>query len=253
MQLRDGLLESRHNPIIMRNKLIIAAVVIVIVGVGAAYVWSHQGADSLAKLASQPGAKVSPEQVTQLVARISQFMNVPTGEDPSVVVLQNTADLAKQQVFYKDAKDGDILLLFSNRAIIYDAIVNKLVNVGPIVRNDATPLPDGTASASASGSPSPSATPAAPEAVKVDVRNGTPKAGLAGATASTLKKNSWITIGAVSDAKGSFPKTLVIDLSKGTKPNAVAKLAEMLKGTVQTTIPKGEASSTADVLVIIGQ
>ncbi|HUO75695.1 MAG TPA: LytR C-terminal domain-containing protein [Candidatus Paceibacterota bacterium] len=237
----------------MRNKLIIAAVVIVVVGISAAFVWSHQGADSLAKLASQPGAKVSGDQVDQLVARISQFMNVPSGETPSVVVLQNTADLAKQQSFYKDAQDGDILLLFSNRAIIYDALTNKLVNVGPIVQNSATPLPDGTASASASVTPSPSATPGVPEKVKVDVRNGTTKAGLAGATASTLKKNTWITIGSVSDAKATYTSTLIIDLSGGTKPNAVAALAAQLNGTVQTTIPKGEASSTADILVIVGQ
>lgn len=235
----------------MRNKLIIAAVVIVVVGVGAAFVWSRQGADGLAQLASQPGAKVSADQVKQLVARIGQFMVVPTDEEPSVVVLQNTADLAAQQTFYKDAKDGDILLLFSNRAIIYDALTNKLVNVGPIVRNDATPLPDGTASASASVTPS--ATPAAPEAVKVDVRNGTSKAGLAGATASTLKKNSWITIGTVTDAKSSYTKTVIVDLSGGKKPNAVAALADLLKGTVQTSLPKGEASSTADILVIVGQ
>ena len=237
----------------MRNKLIIAVVIVVVVGIGASLMWSRQGADSLAKLAAQPGAKVSGDQVNQLVARIGQFITVPSGELPSVVVLQNVAELAKQQTFYQNAKDGDILLLFSNRAIIYDAIANKLVNVGPIVRNDATPVPSAVASASASVSPTDSATPGVPEKVTVDVRNGTPKAGLAGASASTLKKYTWITIGKVSDAKSTYSKTLIIDLSEGKKPNAVAKLAEVLKGTVDTAIPKGEASSTADILVIIGQ
>jgi len=235
----------------MRNKLIIAAVVIVVVAVGASLVWSRHGGDDLAQLASQPGAKVSDQQVSELVSRISQFMVVPANENPSVVVLQNTAQLAQQQPFYQEAKDGNILMLYSNRAIIYDSVANKLVNVGPIVRNDATPLPTTTASASASVSPS--ATPGTPEKVTVDVRNGTSKAGLAGATASTLKKNTWITIGQVTDAKNSYTTTQIIDLSGGKKPNAVAALATLLKGQVQTSLPKGEASSTADILVIVGQ
>ena len=36
------------------------------------------------------------------------------------------AQLAAQQQFYKDAKDGDILIIYSTRAIIYDAVANKL-------------------------------------------------------------------------------------------------------------------------------
>ena len=239
----------------MRNKLIIAIVVVVVVGIGASLVWSRQGADSLAKLAAQPGAKVSGDQVNQLVARIGQFITVPSGEQPSVVVLQNVAELAKQQTFYQNAKDGDILLLFSNRAIIYDAIANKLVNVGPIVRNDATPLPTEVASASASVSPSVSATPGVPEKVAVMVLNGTSKQGYAAATALELGKNSWVTKATAHAAVGNYSKTLIIDQT-GKYPNDDAWLANKYNGTVQDTLPKVEVSlvpSTVGVVVILGQ
>jgi hypothetical protein len=237
------------------HKLFLGLVVVVLVGVGVWWAFSAQSGGSLANLSSNATVKLTDAQVKEVISRISKFMVVPTDETPSVVVLRDVQSLQAQQPFYNGAKDGDILVLYSNRAIIYDADANKLVAVGPIQRNDATPAP--TASGSAQLSPSPSAsvstTPAVPEKVTVDVRNGTTTAGLAGSTASTLKKNTWVTIGAVGDAKGSYTKTVLVDLSGGKKPNAIAALEGILKVTAVTALPKGEQSSTADVLVIVGK
>jgi maltose-binding protein MalE len=162
---------------------------------------------------------------------------------------------AQQQPFYRGSKDGDVLVVYSNRAIIYDAKANKLVNVGPISRNEATPVPttDVTASGSAQLTPTPAGTPAEPEKITVDVRNGTSVAGLAGQTATELKKLAWITVGVVGDAKGSFSSTVIVDQTAGKKPNAVKALETKYGVTAVTTLPKGEQTSTADVLVIVGK
>jgi hypothetical protein len=241
----------------MKYKLIIALAVVVVVVAGGWWAWRSQSAGSLANLANDPTAKLTDGQVQDLVAQIGKFMVVPSDEKPSVVVLRDTATLAQQQPFYRGAKDGDILVIYSNRAIIYDPKDQKLVNVGPIQRNDATPVPssDVTASGSAQATPSasPSASPAAPEKVTVDVRNGTSTAGLAGTTASELKKNKWVTIGKTGDAKGAYSKTVLVDLSKGKKPGAIAQLEKLLGVTAVTEVPKGESTSTADVLVIVGK
>lgn len=236
-------------------KLILGLLLVVVVGAGGWWAFSSQSGDELSKLSANDGEKLTDSQVQAVVARISKFMVVPSDEKPSVVVLKDVESLAQQQAFYRGAKDGDILIVYSTRAIIYDANANKLVSVSPITQNTATPVPsvDTTASGSAQMSPSPTASPVAPESVSLEVRNGTSTAGLAGKTASDLKKNTWVTSTKVGDAAGSYKATVLVDLSAGKKPGAVAALETLLGVKAVTAVPKGEAASTADILVIVGK
>jgi hypothetical protein len=233
-------------------KFIIALAILAVVGAGGWWTWQAQSQDTLAELVKNPGTKATDEQVRELVARLGEFMVVPDTEKPSVAVLQRVTELAAQQEFYKGAKDGDILVIFSNRAIIYDALANRLVNVGPISRNEATPAPVASGSATLTPSAAPSASPTAPEKSAIDVLNGTATAGLAGSTASELKKNAWVTIGRVGDAKGAYKTTVIVDLSGGKRPGAIAALEKQFAVKAVTVLPTGEAS-TADILVIIGK
>jgi hypothetical protein len=231
-------------------KFILGFIVLAAVAGGGYYTWQYNASHGdLANLSAD--TKFTDEQVSQLTARIGRFLVVPANEKPSVVVIRDVAQLAAQQSFYAGAKDGDILVVYSTRAIIYDAKTNKLVNVGPIVRN-TTPPTDGTASPSATPSLTPTPTPLA---IIIDVRNGTATAGLAGATASELKKNKLFTIGAVGDAKSSYHETVVVDLTKNNpgKSASIAQLAAQLKVSVVTTLPSGEATTTSDALVIVGK
>jgi hypothetical protein len=233
-------------------KLILGLGLVVLVGVGGYVAWQYNaGKGGLENLSVD--SKLTDDQVSELVARVGKFLVVPGDEKPTVVVISGASQLAEQQSFYKGAKDGDILILYSSRAIIYDVRANKLVNVGPIVRND-NPVPSGSPDPSASTSVSPTVTPTL-EKITVDVRNGTATAGLATSTANTLKKNALFVIGNVGDAKGAFKETVVVDLTKNSpgKSATGAELAKTLNATVVTALPSGEASSTADALVIIGK
>jgi LytR cell envelope-related transcriptional attenuator len=236
-------------------KMILGVLLVALVSVGGWWAFNSQSGDDLAKLSANAGAKLTEAQVDAVVARISKFMVVPEGERPSVVVLKGTAELAQQQAFYKDAKDGDILIVYSSRAIIYDAKANKLVGVSPIAQNTATPVPTvvTTASGSAQLTPTPSAAPVAPENVTIEVRNGTTTSGLAGKTASDLKKNTWVTSTTAADAKGTYKATVIVDLTGGKKPGAIAALEKLFGVTAVTALPTGEAKSTSDILVIVGK
>ncbi len=237
-------------------KLFLGVVLVVLVAFGGWWAFSSQSGDDLAQLSKDPGAKLSDAQVDAVVARISKFMVIPTDERPSVVVLKDTASLAQQQAFYKDAVDGNILVVYSARAIIYDAITNKLVGVSPITQNTATPVPspDGVASGSAQLTPTPTATPPAPEKSSIEVRNGTTTGGLAGKTASELKKYAWVTSAVAGDAKSStYKATVLVDLTGGKKPGALAALEDHFDIKGVTVIPAGEVKSTSDFLVILGK
>jgi hypothetical protein len=237
----------------MSNKLLLGIGLVVLVIVGGWLAFSTGSQDGLANLSAN--AKLTDSQVQLVINQITKFMVVPSDEKPSVVVLSNVEALAAQQPFYKDAKDGDILVVYSTRAIVYDPKSQKLVSVSPIQRTEGSPAPvaSGSAQVSPSASASPSSSPVAPEKVTVDVRNGTAIAGLAGSTASDLKKNTWVKIGAVGDAKGSYTATTLVDLSGGKKPGAIAELERILKVKAVSELPKGESTTTADILVIVGK
>lgn len=218
-----------------------AAVLVFVVGIGGWVAWNTQSDSGLGQL--NPDEKLTDSQVNYLVGRISQFMVVPVDEQPSVTVITDAQRLADERALYQDAKDGDLLVVFSNRAIIYDPVADKLVTVSSIDR-----LEEPTTSAS----PSPSGTPVAAENVTVDVFNGTTTAGLASSTASDLKKNAWVTVGKVGDAKGSYTSTVIVDRTGGKKPGAIAALEAKFGVTATTALPDGE-SSTADIVVIVGK
>ncbi len=238
------------------SKLLLGIVLVAVVAGGGWWAFSSQSGDDLSKLSASVGEKLTDAQVQAVVARISKFMVVPENEKPSVIVLKDVASLAQQQPFYRGAADGQILIVYSTRAIIYDAKTNKLVSVSPITQNTATPVPSVVASGSAQLTPTPSAStaPIAPEKITLEVRNGTSTAGLAGKTASELDaKYSWITSPKAADAKNSYKTTVIVDLSKGTKPGAVAALETYFGVTSVTELPKGEVATTADILVIVGK
>ncbi len=68
----------------------------------------------------------------QLRDRIGKLINLPD-ENPTVANVTDKEKL-KDQPFFKDAQNGDSLLIFpaAKKAIIYRESENRLINVGPI-------------------------------------------------------------------------------------------------------------------------
>lgn len=233
------------------QRFIVILVVVAAVAGGGWYFFSR----GQERFVIKPGEKLTDEQVAELIGRVGRFLVLPDQEQPSVATISDARALAESQVFYKDAKDGDILIVYSTKAIIYDAAADKLVNVGPIVRTDVEPD-----IASSSEEPEPTAKPTPstatePAAVKIEVRNGTGTAGLAGAMASDLKKNKLYTVEKVGDAAGTYTETIIVDQTKGDAAKGVTleKLAKELGAKVVAKVPDGERSSPQDVLILIGK
>lgn len=200
----------------------------------------------------RPGEKLSDEQVAELIERVGRFLVLPSDEQPSVAAISDAMSLSERQAFYKDAKDGDILIVYSSKAIIYDAEADKLVNVGPIVRTDLEPSKTASGSGDTMESPKPTVEPTE---ISVEVRNGTATAGLAGAMSSELKKNELFDVQTPGDASNTYTKTVIVDLTGGDdegKAAAIDVLADDLKAEVVTELPDGERTSTHDVLILIG-
>jgi len=81
-------------------------------------------------LAAEGEARMLAEEVGRLII-------LPTNEIPTIATVSDPAAL-KGQAFFVDAKVGDKVLIYSNvkKAILYDPMVKKVINIAPINTGD---------------------------------------------------------------------------------------------------------------------
>jgi hypothetical protein len=84
---------------------------------------------------SSPEAQAAQaeEEKANVLASIGKLMVLPEG-DPVLFRVSDENTMRKQQAFFKDTKNDDVLLVFqeSGKAIIYRPSTNLIVNVGPV-------------------------------------------------------------------------------------------------------------------------
>lgn len=78
-------------------------------------------------------------EAADLVAEIGKLIVLPSDETPTVATVTDLEPL-RDQPFFANAKIGDKVLIYSNakKAILYDPIAKKIVEVAPI--NIGTPI-----------------------------------------------------------------------------------------------------------------
>lgn len=74
----------------------------------------------------------------KLIRTIGKLIELPADEEPVVGTVQDAATLAKDQQFFANAKNGDRVLIYKNKAVIYRPEINKLINVGPVYVNSSS-------------------------------------------------------------------------------------------------------------------
>ena len=190
---------------------------------------------------------LSDEQVTALVAEVSKLIYVPD-EQPSVATVTDADTLKATQPFFKDASDGDRLLIFPQaaKAVIYSEQEQRLVNVGPI-QADSQLAPQTV-------QPVEEKTAQQQEELSIEVRNGTAVPGKGGETANRLEAaSSSFVISEISNAAGTYRTTRVIDLGRSDATASITAVANTLGvDGVETRLPSGEPASDADILVLVG-
>ena len=118
---------------------------VVILGVllaGGHYIYRHYWSKSpfgpTPTSAAEQAAAAAPESTSEtseadIVSKVGKLMLLPEGEAPALAKVSDLAAL-QDQVFFKNAKIGDIVLMYGKaaRAILYDPLLNKIIEVGPI-------------------------------------------------------------------------------------------------------------------------
>ena len=79
------------------------------------------------------------EEVQQLIDEISEFLDLPAGEEPSLATIEDVEQL-RSQSFFENAQNGDKLLIYeeARRAFLYRESTNRIVNSGPISVSEQT-------------------------------------------------------------------------------------------------------------------
>lgn len=77
--------------------------------------------------------KAAEEEITSVVAKVSELMVLPDGEAPNMLTVTDPAQL-KDQPFFARAEAGDKVLIYTNakKAILYSIAKNKIVEVAPL-------------------------------------------------------------------------------------------------------------------------
>jgi hypothetical protein len=230
------------RPFFGRPEVILTILVVMIVS--AAYLWVRALWIQPQAPLVQPQAPVvtAPTPVLNVVDRVSELIPVPADEQPIVRTISDVGVLRESNPFYKDAENGDKVLFWSDKAVIYSLSKDKIVSIAT-----ANPPPTPVLSAADQAT----STQITLENVTIEVRNGS---GVNGAAAK-LKKllvSEGLSVSLIGDAKTKQESTIVVDQTLGKAPVALSKAAKLSVGTI-SPLPAGEPVSKADLLIIIGK
>jgi hypothetical protein len=93
-------------------------------------------------------AVASQDEAEKIIAKVGELIVLPENEEPTVATVSDPKAL-QDQTFFANAKEGDRVLLYTNakKAILYDPVAHKIVEVAPINIGDNAPQTPGVAGA----------------------------------------------------------------------------------------------------------
>lgn len=82
---------------------------------------------------------MSEKEVSVLTEELSKFMVVPD-EEPLIFTISDVDFLVKEQKFFQNASNGDILFVFpeAEKAVVYSPKRERIINAGPVNFNGAS-------------------------------------------------------------------------------------------------------------------
>jgi|GEM_PF-2855556 len=194
------------------------------------------GYSQYSKIKNNPVPTATPVQKSiplttaeDVVAAVAKLMILPSTK-PSLAIIDKSVEQIKlTEPFFKDAVPGDRILVYPDRAIIYRPSRNVIVNVGPIsvIKNTAEEK----------------------QTWSIEIRNGSQTKGAAKKLADTLTDDKMYQIEqATNAANADYQGNQILNFSN----RDIKELADKFEANIITSLPADEATSTAEVLLILG-
>jgi len=116
------------------SRLITVVVVIVIVimaGLATYYFLQYRDLKTNLQQATQDN---NHQESSQVLADVKRVILIDEADEPTIAKVQRADTLRKNNPdFYKNVSDGDYLILYKKRAIIYRQSNSQIINIAPIV------------------------------------------------------------------------------------------------------------------------
>ena len=82
------------------------------------------------------------KQTKDIINAVGKLIELPDGV-PQIATVSDAETLKKSQPFFSKARNDDQLLIFQTEAILYRPSENKIINIGPINREQTVePKPE---------------------------------------------------------------------------------------------------------------
>lgn len=182
-------------------------------------------------------AKDTTGELTQkLVKKVASHIPVNLNEIPTVAIVKDENLVrTKNPVFYKDAKNGDRVLIWTNQAVLYSEAEDKVRAVLPVqvIKMVDKPVPF-------------------KETSVLEIRNGSGINGAGKAAVSRLSSMGFSVLPAEdAKAKTIYPHTIIMKGNDRSLP-MTALILEKLIGSVVTSTSLEESPAKGDFLIILG-
>ena len=69
------------------------------------------------------------EVAKDVTEKVRRLMVIPDGINPTVATIVDVKELQAHNAFYNKAKNGDYLVVTNDRAILYDPVADKIIDV----------------------------------------------------------------------------------------------------------------------------
>ena len=135
MRKRAAELSSNTTHMKSLTSVIIGVLALTTIGAGGAAAYFYN------QLQVDPEAQVQ-EEVDQLLERVGKLFLLPEDERPTVATISDIERL-REQPFFARGKNGDRVLIYTSarKAILYDPVANKIVEVAPLTIGTGEEIP----------------------------------------------------------------------------------------------------------------
>ena len=81
----------------------------------------------------QGGNQAQNREAAQLIIeKVRRLYEIPPSVEPTVATIVDVQQLRARNAFYTKAKNGDHLIVTGDRAILYDPVADKIIDVVPV-------------------------------------------------------------------------------------------------------------------------
>ena len=154
LQFHDRTLSAFPLPHLHMRKLLVVILVIALALLAFInYTKRVQLASDLKQLSvkmDQLGTGNDPQNIAkakEIIEKVRRHMEIPTNPEPTVATIVDVNALKSKNDFYKNAKNGDNLIVTPTRAILYDPDKDVIIDVVPVQLEPTGPTSSAPAAA----------------------------------------------------------------------------------------------------------